>query len=208
MPDLADATTIALDSLLEDDEEMPIVEEVPADDASDETVQVSDEDETGSDDGSYEEDKGPPRLYTEADLHTLTLRFAVGDEVQCNLGGRSAAGTVVQRCYREAEWPRGYYAAYQVQLHHEEPDGKSLIYAPRDCDSYIRRTCTTPKGKISIQVDRRLSQERQLIRKLEASLDASSSNAKKQALYDKLRHRHRESMQHVIADMNRHATAA
>ena len=82
--------------------------------------------------------------------------------------------------------------------------GCNLIYVPRDDDSYVNRL-SCPE-KIAVQVDRRLSRERQLMRKLEASID-SSLNSKKRMLYDTLRSRHKKSMQIVIADLSRGGAA-
>lgn len=73
------------------------------------------------------------------------LRFAEGDRVLCFFGedeqgeDQWRAGTVVATLYREEGMPRGFCAAYQVQLA-AMPGAESppLIYAPRDCASIIR----------------------------------------------------------------------
>lgn len=96
---------------------------------------------------------------------------------------------------------------YQIRLHDRDPEGNELIYAPRDKDCYLKRATAATSSKIDIHVDRRLSRERQLIRKLADSLDRNS-NAKKQMMYDKLRSRHNEAMQLIIADMNRGTVTA
>ena len=58
-----------------------------------------------------------PDLYSEFEVQTITLRFAVGDEVRCTMPGNGAAeGVVVQRFYREDEWPRGLYAAVRNRI--------------------------------------------------------------------------------------------
>jgi hypothetical protein len=77
------------------------------------------ESEQSSDEGTTSP-RCPPELYFETDVPGLNLRFSVGDEVLCNMGhGRTAAGEVVKRFYREREWTRGYYAA--VRDHRFEP---------------------------------------------------------------------------------------
>jgi hypothetical protein len=76
----------------------------------------------------------------------------------------------------------------------------SNSYAPRDEDRYITRLHQT--ADVTVHVDRRLSEERRLIRKLAASLN-SSSDDKKQMLYDKVRIRHKKAMQRIIADISR-----
>lgn len=64
--------------------------------------------QSDSDDGEF----SSPDLYDEYQAANLILRFSVGDEVICSVPGkRSAEGVIIQRFYRESEWPRGYYAA-------------------------------------------------------------------------------------------------
>ena len=65
------------------------------------------------------------------DIH----RFAVDDEVECNLGDRWAKGKVVSLMYREPDMPPGFVAPYQVEL---EESG-STIYAPSDSKELIRK---------------------------------------------------------------------
>ena len=144
-----------------------------------------------------------------------TFRFAVGDSVQCCIdsadGQRRAEGVVVRRCYREDEWPRGYYAAYQVRLAEGEVDQNAcLIYAPRDEDCFIRRSGEKPtKDDVyralgsMLQVSRRLSRERRLLRTLEENLNGADRDDPKKALCDKLRKRHKEAMRPIIADVSR-----
>ena len=70
--------------------------------------------------GAPAKDKGPdrrPDLLSEWEVATLDFRFSVGDIVRCSVHGCKdgyQAGTVVQRCYREDEWPTGYYAAVRA----------------------------------------------------------------------------------------------
>lgn len=64
-----------------------------------------------------------------------SLRFAVGDAVQCRTGSNSwSKGKVVDLLYREEFMPPGMVAPYQVELE----DG-ALIFAPRDEDPVIRK---------------------------------------------------------------------
>jgi len=63
-----------------------------------------------------------------------SLRFAMGDAVECNTGGGWQKGTVVQQMYRDEFMPPGMIAPYQVKLN----DG-GLIYAPEDNDALIRK---------------------------------------------------------------------
>jgi G3E family GTPase len=62
------------------------------------------------------------------------LRFAIGDQVECNTGGRWRKGEVVCQMYLEEGMPPGLVAPYQVQLR----DGE-LIYATVDEDEVVRR---------------------------------------------------------------------
>ena len=55
--------------------------------------------------------KRGPNLYSEAQIARLTLRYHVGDVVKCTMDEGKAEGTILQRFYREKDWPRGYYAA-------------------------------------------------------------------------------------------------
>ena len=89
---------------------------------------------------------------------------------------------------------------YQVRLlHHTDDDGSALIYAPQDHDDYIRPSSSS-KSPATMVSSRHLSQERQLLRKLEASLDSRSDDRKKM-MYDKLRKRHKRAMQRIIDDV-------
>ena len=78
------------------------------------------------------------------------LRFAVGQEVLCTVGGGPgatgiAAGTVVKLFYgfegEEEGWPEGFWLPYQIRLHHRfgEPELiDELIFAPADMDDCVR----------------------------------------------------------------------
>ena len=87
-----------------------------------------------------------------------------------------------------------------MRLHEGDCERDRLIYAPRDEDCYIRRA----SSELTIVVDRRLSQERRLLRKLEEGLGSSCVlDHKKQELYDKVRSQHKKAMGHIIADVCR-----
>ena len=69
------------------------------------------------------------------DAAAASLRFKVGDQVQCRTGAQSwARGTVVKLFHREDHFPAGKSVPYQVQLESGE-----RIYAPQDTDFLIRK---------------------------------------------------------------------
>jgi hypothetical protein len=72
-----------------------------------------------------------PEMMTE---RLKTLRFAVGDAVECQTGESWERGKVVALMYRDDEMPPGMIAPYQVQL-----DSGALIFAPADIQRLIRR---------------------------------------------------------------------
>ena len=94
-----------------------------------------------------------------------------------------------------------------MRLHDHDSEHR-LIYAPRDEDGYIKRADIT--DTVAIAVDRRLSKERGLIRRLADELrrqkreddNELDCDDRKQMLYDKLRKRHRDTMQRIITDLN------
>jgi hypothetical protein len=61
------------------------------------------------------------------------LRFAERDEVLAYVG-QWRAGIILQRYYRQDDFPPGRCAAYQIRLH----DATTPIYAPDDTDSYVK----------------------------------------------------------------------
>jgi len=67
------------------------------------------------------------------------LRFAIGDEVECNVDNEWCAGTVVAHLYRNEWMEQGMVAPYQVKLDQPLPDDDGLIFAPADIDECIRR---------------------------------------------------------------------
>lgn len=79
------------------------------------------------------------------------LRFAIGTKVQCRTGAGDdeeawSNGVVVKHWYREAHWPNGRVAPYQVKL-----DGGPRIFAPIDDDLIIREPNGLLKhGKIPV----------------------------------------------------------
>lgn len=74
-------------------------------------------------------------LATPANYQRLadSLRFKVGDKVECRTGRSWERGVVIKHLYREAGAP-GFLAPYQIRL-----DGdKSLIFCPEDSPHLIR----------------------------------------------------------------------
>lgn len=63
------------------------------------------------------------------------LRFKVGDAVECNLGPEWGKGKIVKLMYRDASFPPGFTAPYQIKLDNDD----DLIYAPEDTDTCIRK---------------------------------------------------------------------
>ena len=63
-----------------------------------------------------------------------SLRFGIGDKVQCKTGAGWSKGTVVQLMWRGPGMPPGMVAPYQVEL-----ESGDLIYAPHDDDQLIRK---------------------------------------------------------------------
>jgi len=61
------------------------------------------------------------------------LRFSVDDRVECNVGGKWAAGTIVSHLYRDKKMQPGFVAPYQIRL-----DVGRVIWAPKDDDRCIR----------------------------------------------------------------------
>jgi G3E family GTPase len=64
-----------------------------------------------------------------------SLRFAVGDRVECNTDRGWSKGEVVALMYRDEGMPPGMVAPYQVKLE----GSNTNIYAPADEDSIIRK---------------------------------------------------------------------
>ena len=52
-----------------------------------------------------------PELLSSSELAAINLRFSVGEPVKCSIGNSFQEGVIIQRCYREDEWPSGLYAA-------------------------------------------------------------------------------------------------
>ena len=172
---------------------------------------------SGSDSyGSENDSSSQIELYSEAEIAMRTFRFSVGDPVRCCIDGQPRAdGVVIRRCYRESEWPRGYYAAYQVRLHADVNGDSCLIYAPRDEDCYIMSGKPPPPrfNVAELGRNRRLSRQRKLIRQIEATLnDNTAGDAPKDdskvVLCEKLRRRHKDAMRSIIADVRRDFAAA
>lgn len=76
-----------------------------------------------------------------------TLRFQVGDRVECNVD-TWAAGVVVKQWYSEPGWAEGQTVPYQVKL-----DCGMTIFAPSDDDQCVRRaTGILSRGRIPVTV--------------------------------------------------------
>ena len=73
----------------------------------------------------------------EYNMDPTTLRFTVGQKVECRIGADPVTGwgkgIVVQVMYRESNWPPGQCAPYKIQLE----DGRN-IFAPQDVPEVIR----------------------------------------------------------------------
>merc|ERR1711988_1067674 len=64
-----------------------------------------------------------------------TLRFAMGDTVECKTGEGWSKGEIVALMYRDEYIPPGMVAPYQVKL----ASNGSLIYAPADSNDLVRK---------------------------------------------------------------------
>ena len=73
---------------------------------------------------SVSRSSGATELISEAQVAHVTLRFSVGDAVNCRMNDGWAEGEVIKRFYREDDWPRGYYAA--VRCTHSNHSSRSL----------------------------------------------------------------------------------
>jgi G3E family GTPase len=62
-----------------------------------------------------------------------SLRFDIGDPVECNTSDGWVAGVVAGRMYRDDFMPPGVVAPYQIELHNG-----TMIWAPEDDDDFIR----------------------------------------------------------------------
>ena len=62
-----------------------------------------------------------------------SIRFQIGEKVQCNTPDGWQTGTVVAHQYHDPEWPPERFAPYQVEL-----DAGELIWAPVDSGECIR----------------------------------------------------------------------
>jgi len=60
-------------------------------------------------------------------------RFCIGDRVDCNCKDGWCQANIVEHRYREPEWNKGRFVAYQCRL-----DDGALVFAPLDHDSCVR----------------------------------------------------------------------
>jgi len=80
-------------------------------------------------------------------LERPTLRFQVGDRVECNCDGWRL-GTIVKTWYREPGWEEERAVPYQVKL-----DSGMTIFAPMDQDECVRKASgILAYGKIPVTV--------------------------------------------------------
>ena len=104
--------------LQSDDLEEPLVEEVLVLEEDEPTDAFSSADEAPASPSDSPSESPRTRrgaeLYYEDQIATMELRFAVGERVECSVDKGNAEGVVVKR-HHEEEWPKGYYAAYQVR---------------------------------------------------------------------------------------------
>ena len=83
-------------------------------------------------------DSGEAFKLKPANLHYATLRFAVGDRVECHYDSRWLAGEVVALWWRHDSWGADQMdAPYQVRLTGGPLTGE-LIFSPCDDDQCVR----------------------------------------------------------------------
>ena len=76
-------------------------------------------------------DKGRPDLLSDSEIATLDLRFVVGDKVRCCVATDDfEEGVVVRRCYREADWPSGHYAAVRITCTNRSASLYQTVFTP------------------------------------------------------------------------------
>eukprot|EP00325_Prymnesiales_sp_UTEX-LB-985_P032405 CAMPEP_0174721616 /NCGR_PEP_ID=MMETSP1094-20130205/36717_1 /TAXON_ID=156173 /ORGANISM="Chrysochromulina brevifilum, Strain UTEX LB 985" /LENGTH=443 /DNA_ID=CAMNT_0015922339 /DNA_START=51 /DNA_END=1382 /DNA_ORIENTATION=+ len=74
----------------------------------------------------------------EADIPNSTLRFKVGDTVECRASDTGyARGTITATFHKEPQFPPGHVVPYQIRVL-EGPNAGSSVYAPCDEDDYVR----------------------------------------------------------------------
>ena len=92
--------------------------------------------------------EGGPLIYVPQDIDECvrtTLRFAVGDAVQCYTDEDGwVPGRVAALYHREPPWPPSQWAPYRVQLD-PGPHGDAVsIWAPVDTDECVRAPVEWP----------------------------------------------------------------
>jgi len=76
---------------------------------------------------------------TEEQIATTTLRFKVGDEVECLASAEGySSGTITQTFHREPQFPPGHVVPYQIKLTSGANAG-SCVYVPADVDDFVRK---------------------------------------------------------------------
>ena len=97
-----------------------------------------------------------PVVLPEAPVETASssgFRFNVGDTVECFTGDGWQKGQVTQWDYREADWPMGVRAPYQVRLTGQAR--QLMIYVPQDLPELIRSAANCEAyepGEVDIQI--------------------------------------------------------
>ena len=112
------------------------------------------------------------------DIIRAGFRFGLRDAVECRVAQDEwASGTVMGLLYREAEWPEGQHAPYQVRVKRLLPgaideaaksnfgperiaaDGERLIWLPDDSGEYIRARCEKREERLETLWKQRQSGE-------------------------------------------------
>ena len=107
-----------------------------------------DDDEMSVDGNEASGSDRAPELYSESEVARIKLRFAVGDTVSCTIDKGRADGIVVQRFYREDEWPRGHYAAVRTASEAASPQALSfrMTCSAFACPFWLMCFCSTKCG--------------------------------------------------------------
>ena len=86
----------------------------------------------------FEECKSTAIYILEESIPTTTLRFAVGDAVECRASVDGfTAGEIVHTFHKEPQFPPGHVVPYQIRLM-EGPNKGGCVYVPADVDHFVR----------------------------------------------------------------------
>lgn len=116
-------------------------------------------------------DDAPPdarnAIWAPADVDEIIqsdFRFGLGEVAECRIGEHEwVMCTVVGLLYREAKWPEGQYAPYQVRVDGVLPgsvderaktlvENRQLIWLPRDTDDCIKARSTSREARLKALV--------------------------------------------------------